>query len=93
MTLERYRPADLDQLALRALDISARLRRMAQQAENSDIDAAELNAKKALEWLEKLERWTEKAEAGLQLQILRARGAALARSSRLPKAGRRRAKK
>ncbi len=74
MTLESYSPDELDQLALRALDVCARLRQFAQTSRSEELGAVELHEKKALEWLGRLEEWLQKTEADLAVQTLKNRG-------------------
>jgi hypothetical protein len=74
MTLEAYSPERLDELALRALDVCCRLRRMAQRSRREELGIVSLHDKKALEWLAKLEEWADKTEADLEVQVLRSRG-------------------
>ena len=73
MTLEAYRPEQFDQLALRALDLAAELRSMANISRNNAISECPLHDKKALEWLTKLEDWTHKTSARLELLAVRQR--------------------
>ncbi len=79
MTLERYDPERLDGLALRVLDVSARLRAMAQQSRNESLPPLDLHDHKALEWLEKLEEWLFRAEGALSRSLHKARGERRAR--------------
>jgi hypothetical protein len=74
MTLEPYDPDRLDALALRTLDVCARLRNLARASREEGLPAVELHDRKALEWLEKLEDWAIVAEADLHKQIFRAKG-------------------
>jgi hypothetical protein len=87
MTLESYSPEELDQLALRALDVCGRLRRLAQSSREEDLDTITLHDKKALEWLSKLEEWIHKTEADLAVQALKNRGRKKAISLRGKNAG------
>jgi hypothetical protein len=79
MTLEPYRPDRLDALALRVLDLAAQVRRMAQVVRENELAAVELHDRKALEWIEKLEKWGVGAEADLHRQALLAKSARKAR--------------
>lgn len=73
MTLQTYDDQKLDQLALRLLDLSAVVRGMANSCRENEIEEVVLHDKKALEWLDKLEDWTRKAAARMQLETVRAR--------------------
>jgi hypothetical protein len=75
MTLERYDPNRLDALALRTLDVCARLRRLASTSREEQLPAVELHDRKALEWLEKLEEWAISAEAELHKRVQLGKGA------------------
>ncbi len=79
MTLEPYRPERLDDLTLRLLDVAAQLRRMAQLAREAELPAVELHDRKALEWIEKLEKWGVGAESDLHRQATLAKSARKAR--------------
>lgn len=74
MTLESYDPDRLDGVALRLLDLCTQVRSMACRARTADLPALELNDKKALEWLGRLEEWTRKSEADLEFALLKRRG-------------------
>ena len=87
MTLESYSPDELDQLALRALDVCGRLRQLAQSSRAEDLTTITLHDKKALEWLSKLEEWVHKTEADLAVQVLKNRGRRKAMSLRGKTAG------
>lgn len=73
MTLEAYDPDQLDQLALRTLDLTAELRRMAVFCRKHGISSCPLHDKKALEWVARLEDWTHKTSARLELLGVRQR--------------------
>lgn len=88
MTLESYSPDELDQLALRALDVCGRLRRLAQSSRQEELAKITLHDKKALEWLSRLEEWVHKTEADLALQTLKNRGRKKAVAMRGKHAGR-----
>ena len=75
MTLQPYRPDRLDALALRVLDLAAQLRRIAQSAREQELGEVGLHDGKALEWLDKLEKWGIGAEAELHKQAALAKGA------------------
>lgn len=75
MTREAYTPESLDELALRLLDLCARVRGMAQRGRAQQLPELPLHDKKALEWIERLEQWAHKAETDLELRLIRERGA------------------
>jgi hypothetical protein len=68
MTREAYDPHRLDALSLRLFDVAALVRRLSQEAQAAGIQQVELHDRKALEWIEKLERWAVGAEADLARQ-------------------------
>jgi hypothetical protein len=74
MTLEAYDPERLDALALRTLDVCARLRNLARTSREAQLPAVELHDRKALEWLEKLELWAIDAEGELHKHVERSKG-------------------
>lgn len=78
MTLEPYNPDRIDQLALRVLDVCARLRAMAQTCREQQLPAIDLHDRKALEWLAKMEEWAVDAESA----VFRAQGKQKAQSLR-----------
>ena len=82
MTLQHYQPDQLDQLALRLLDSCGALRRLAERSREQEIDDFKLNDKKALEWLTNLEVWVKRSEDDLEMQIIKNRGAKMARQMR-----------
>jgi len=75
MTLELYSPDRLDQLALRVADILCCVRKMADRARQEAVPDFPLHDKKALEWIAKLEHWAHKAEAEVEMRIIKQRGA------------------
>ena len=75
MTLQIYTPDHLDQFALRLMDVCCRLREMAQLARDQSLADVQLNDKKALQWLDELEKWSQKSAADLQIAAVRQRGA------------------
>ncbi len=75
MTLQPYSPDQLDQLTLRMLDVCSRLRDMARHARGESVSEFQLHDKKALEWIDRLEEWSQKAEAALKVALMRERGA------------------
>jgi hypothetical protein len=68
MTREAYDPARLDSLAIRLFDVAAQVRRLSQTARSAGLDQVELHDRKALEWIEKLERWGVSAETDVDRQ-------------------------
>jgi hypothetical protein len=83
MTLEPYNPERLDALALRMLDICAKLRGAAQIARDEQLASLSLHDRKALEWLARLEEWAIAAESDARKQAQIERGAR--RAERLQK--------
>jgi hypothetical protein len=79
MTREAYSPDQLDQLALRFLDIASVLRKMVTSIKENDVSSVELNDRKAREYLDRLELWAHKSAADLDRKILAQRGATRAR--------------
>ena len=73
MTLQRYNPQELDQFALRLLDLAAMLREMANISRENGITDVALHDKKAQEWCAKLEDWLHKTRADLDVRIHQAR--------------------
>jgi hypothetical protein len=74
MTLEAYDPDRLDQLALRMLDLCARVRAMARASRDEGLGKLDLHDRKAREHLDRFEEWLYKAEAELPRAIMRERG-------------------
>jgi hypothetical protein len=70
MTLQTYNPQELDQFALRLLDVAAVVRQMAHNSREYGIADLALHDKKALEWCVNLERWTRRVQADLEVRIL-----------------------
>lgn len=68
MTLRRYTPEMLDQLALRLLDVASQVRRMAGEVRRNGLEDAELHDKKALEWCERLEAWADRTDGQVAMQ-------------------------
>lgn len=79
MTLRRYESSELDELALRLLDYCAIVRRMANRCDEEGLEDFRLNDKKAMEWLDRFDIWVRRAADDLEVQILKNRGALLAR--------------
>ena len=70
MTLQAYDPDEVDQLALRLLDLAATVRQMANRSREQGVSDIALHDKKALEWCAKLEQWANKTNADLEVRIL-----------------------
>ena len=68
MTREAYDAGRLDALALRLFDVAAQVRRLSLSAHCTGLEQVELHDRKALEWIEKLERWVVGAESDLDRQ-------------------------
>lgn len=68
MTREAYDASRLDALALRLFDVAAQVRRLSVEAHAAELQHVELHDRKALEWIEKLERWAVGAESDLARQ-------------------------
>lgn len=75
MTLEPYTPQRLDDLALRALDLTSALRKMAVTMRSEELANFVVHDRKALEWITKLDEWCQKTEASLEVAVRRNRGA------------------
>jgi hypothetical protein len=73
MTLAPYTPSQLDQLALRLLDIAAIVREMANSSREHDVTELNLHDKKAQEWCDKLEHWVRRGQADLEVRVRAAR--------------------
>jgi len=82
MTLRRYEPRQLDELALRMLDSCSSLHRLAERCRENQIEDFRLNDKKAMEWLSNLELWIRRAEDELELREIKNRGVRLAKELR-----------
>lgn len=74
MTLQRYDPDRLNEFALRLLDLAAAFRHMANRSRENAITDLALHDKKAIEWCAKLEQWSHKTRADLEVRILQERG-------------------
>jgi hypothetical protein len=70
MTLQTYDPHNLDQFALRLLDLAAVVRQMANRSREQGVADLALHDKKALEWCAKMEQWAEKTRRDLEVRIL-----------------------
>jgi hypothetical protein len=75
MTLAAYSPEQLDQLALRLLDVAAVFREMALTGREHGVGQLDLHDRKAQEWCDRLEHWARKAQADLDVRIRTARAA------------------
>lgn len=73
MTLQRYSPDELDQFALRLLDLAAMMREMANTSREHGISDLPVHDKKAQEWAAKLADWLHRAQAGLDVRIRQSR--------------------
>ena len=79
MTLQTYGPDELDELALRALDLASIFRKMSKIYTELGIDVFQLHAKKSNEWFNSLERWATGALTKIESQAIQERGARAAR--------------
>ncbi len=86
MTLEPYNPDRLDTLALRLLDLCARVRAMARLSRDQQVERLDLHDRKALEYLDKFEEWLYKAEAELPRTLMKHKGRAHARQTQTGRA-------
>lgn len=75
MTLIPYDSAKFDDLALRFLDLAATCRQIAKRSREIGIEQTQVHDKKASEWLEKLELWTEEARQRCEMAVVKAQGA------------------
>lgn len=73
MTLKPYPPNQLDELAWRFFDLAADLRKMARECQNHGVSSLDLHDKKPLEWLAKLQDWSDRARADLEIRLVRQR--------------------
>jgi hypothetical protein len=73
MTLVPYSEAQLDQLALRLLDLAVTMRRMANACRDNTPPGFTLHDKKALEWLDRLDDWAHDSEMRLDTALLKQR--------------------
>lgn len=78
MTLQTYSPERLDQLALRLLDLASNVRSLARDARQFQLTQFALHDKKALEWMARLEDWSQKTRSEMDLQMVKIRAAQLA---------------
>ena len=75
MVLEPYTPDQLDQIALRVLDVCTQIRDIARRSREQRLERIPLHDKKALEWLGKLEEWAAKSQRDFDLAQFKQRGA------------------
>jgi hypothetical protein len=75
LAISPYTPEQLDQVALRLLDICAKLRSIAQESRSQGSAEIPVHDKKALEWIGKLEQWAAKSQRDFELAQFRQRGA------------------
>ena len=81
MTLEPYDPDRLDTLALRLLDLCGRVRTIARESREEELERLELHDRKALEWLDRFEEWLHRAEGEMKRSVHKNRGRRLARQT------------
>ncbi len=74
MTLKPYTPDRLDQLALRLLDLGARVRSIARACREDGLGQLALHDRKALEHLDRVEEWLYKAEADQKVASVKNQG-------------------
>lgn len=84
MTLANYTSGQLDELALRLLDIAALFREMAVRSRQQEIEPLPLHDRKAQEWCDKLEHWARRAQAEMDVKMRMARATRRARSVESP---------
>jgi hypothetical protein len=75
MTLTNYTAGQLDQLALRLLEIAAIFREMAVRSREQEVEPLPLHDRKAQEWCDKLEHWARRAQAEMDVKMRMARAA------------------
>lgn len=75
MTLIPFSPEQMDRLALRMLDLTAAVRRMAERSREAEVGETPLHANKVQEWLAKLEDWAHDSESRVEAEVNRRRGA------------------
>ncbi len=74
MTLKPYTPDRLDDLALRLLDLCARVRNIGRSCRVDGLERLELHDRKALEHLDRFEEWLYKAEADQKVASVKNQG-------------------
>jgi hypothetical protein len=82
MTRQAYDPDRLDALALRMLDVCARVRQLAGNCRDGELADVPLHDRKAIEWIENLEDWLARCEGDVRRAVLKARGDRQARQGR-----------
>jgi hypothetical protein len=75
MTLLKYQSRDLDDLALRVVDLASSLREMSKTCEENEILEIPMHSKKALDWLDNLEQWARKCQNDLAITVIKHRAA------------------
>lgn len=73
MTLQPYGPEELDQFALRLLDVAAVLREMANKSRENEVADLALHDKKAQEWCNRLDDWAHQVQADFDVKMRQAR--------------------
>jgi hypothetical protein len=81
MTLVPFPPETLDDLALRLLDVAAKVRQMSVASRENAVVEFELHGNKVREWLQHLEGWAHDGAARLETIVIRQRGARRARGA------------
>jgi hypothetical protein len=81
MTLKQYGAEQLDDLALRVLDVAALFRDLANQQRQGGAQPIPLHDRKLLQWLSAIEIWAEDARGRQQTELIRQRGAQRAQMS------------
>ncbi len=69
MTLIPFEPQEIDNIALRVLDLASAVRKMAEKARQNNIRQINLHANKIQEWLGKMEEWAHDAGARVDAEI------------------------
>ena len=75
MTLQSHDPEQLDELALRALDLAGIFREMSRVIREEEIDGIALHARKPGDWFASLEQWAHEAKTKLDTLVVKQRGA------------------
>lgn len=81
MTLIACQPRDLDELALRLLDASAKMRALSKTAQQHELTKVKLHRGKLEEWLLHIELWLHRAEGQVQAAVHEQLGAQLANAA------------
>ena len=74
MTLSPYDPEKLDELAMRLLDLTSTFRGIAQRSRNEQVEGVFLQDKKAMEWLQRFELWTNDTVQKFESTAIKNRG-------------------